>query len=258
MLTVQVDTSRFQSAIAEFATLTRKDLGEVMKQQAASLVSHVIAITPPGGGRGEAFTDSGGIGLAAKKRGEASIAADISKLFPTSTLKHDRLVGMVRDGYEFKTGRGHKDTVREVAETAEDLRRIHQFARNPQTGRTRKMKGTAMAITRKAVLKQYIRQEMAKVGKLNAGWIAAADELGTAGRSVPAWIRRHGRQGGGADVSDRGGRVGVRIFNSQQWFPQGMESRVTLAVERRERGLIKAMEAIVERRARAAQRRMNR
>ncbi len=44
---------------------------------------------------------------------------------------------MVRDDYEFKTGRGHKDTVREVAETAEDLRRIHQFARNPQSGRTR-------------------------------------------------------------------------------------------------------------------------
>lgn len=258
MITASVDTSNLETALAEFAALTRKDLSEVTRQQAGILVGHVIAITPPAGKGGEAFTDSGGIGLSAKKRGEAAIAADIARIFPTSTLKHDTLVGMVKAGFEFQTGKGHKDIVREVAESADDLKRIHQFARNPRTGRTRKMKGIGMAITRKAVLKQYIRQEMAKVGKLNAGWINAARELNTAGRAVPAWITRHGAGRGGADVSDRTGRIGIRIFNSEVWFPSGMDARVALAVRRRENGLKKAAEAVLERRAKAAERRMGR
>lgn len=258
MITVDVDTSRFESAIAEFAKLTRKDISEVYRQQAGILVGHVIAITPPGGKSGQAFTDSGGIGLEAKKRGEAAVAADISRLFPTSNLKHDTLVGMVNAGFEFKTGKGHKDIVREVAESADDLRRIHQFARNPRTGRTRKMKGIGMAITRKSVLKQYIRQEMTKVGKLNAGWINAAREMKTVGRAVPAWITRHGAGRGGANVTERAGKIGITLFNNEVWFPSGMEARVALALRRRENGLLKATEAVMDRRAKAAERRMGR
>ncbi len=258
MIDVKVNTSRLEAAIAEFATLTRKDISEVYRQQAGILVGHVIAITPPGGKGGEAFTDSGGIGLDAKKRGEAVIAADISRLFPTSKLKHETLVGMVNAGFEFQTGKGHKDIVREIAESPEDLRRIHQFARNPRTGRTRKMKGIGMAITRKAILKQYIRQEMAKVGKLNAGWINAAREMKTASRAVPAWITRHGAGRGGANVTERAGKIGITLFNNEVWFPTGMESRVALAVRRRENGLTKAMEAVIARRAAAAERKMGR
>lgn len=258
MITAKVDTSNLEGAIAEFAQLTRADLGEVSKKQAGILVGHVIAITPPGGKSGEAFTDSGGIALSAKKRGEATIASDIAKLFPTSNLPHDRLVAMVADGFEFQTGKGHKDTVRDIAESVDDLERVHQFARNPRTGRTRKMKGIGMAVTRKNVLRQYIRREMAKVGKLNSGWIAAGTELRTASRNIPAWIKRHGSSAGGADISNRGGRISIRIFNTLTWFPQGMEARVALAVRRREAGVRKAMEAVLERRATAAERRMNR
>lgn len=258
MIDVQINTVNLEHALAEFATLSRKELGEVTKQQAGMLVGHVIALTPPGGSRGQAMADTGGISLAAKKRGEAAIAADIAKLFPTSNLPADQLAAMVSRGFEFRTGKGHKDTVREVAESAEDLKRIHQFARSPQSGRTRKMKGIGMAITRKAVLRQYIRQEIAKVGKLNAGWLAAASALRTASRGTPAWITRHGRRPGGADVSDRGARIGIRIYNSQTWFPTGMEARVALAVARRERGLRTAMEAILARRAAVAERRMGR
>lgn len=259
MIDIQVDTSRLEAAMVEFATAGRKELVDVVRQQAGMLVGHVIALTPPGGSAGQSMSDdSGGITLAAKKRGEASIAADIAKIFPTSTLPTKTLDAMVANGYEFQTGKGHKDTVREVAESVDDLRRIHKFARNPKTGRTRKMKGGGMAITRKAVLRQYIRQEMAKVGKLNAGWLNAANELKTASRNVPAWIKRHGSRPGGVDVSERGYRVGIRIFNSQTWFPGNMESRVAIAVNRRERGLIKATEAILERRAKAAERRMGR
>lgn len=258
MIEIRVDTRRLESALSEYANLARKDLGAVVKQQAGILVGHVIALTPPGGRKGEAMTDSGGVSMAAKKRGEANIASDIAKIFPTSNLPIAALQGMVEQGFEWQVGRGQKATVREVAESVEDLRRVHQFARNPKTGRTRKMNGIGMAVTRKAVLRQYIRQEIAKTGKLSAGWLNAGIELRTAPRAMPAWIRRHGNRPGGADVSDRGGRVGIRIFNSQVWFPGNMSTRVALAVARRERGLQKACEAILEKRARAAERRQGR
>lgn len=258
MIGIQINTANLERAIFEFALTTRKELADATIQQAGILVGHVIALTPPGGGKGQAFTENGGISLAAKKRGEASIAADISKIFPTSKLPAERLQAMVANGWEFRTGKGHKDTVREFAESTEDLKRIHSFARNPKTGRTRKMKGIGMAVTRKGILRQYIKQEIAKVGKLNAGWVAAARKLKTASRNVPAWISRHNDRlaTGGADVRKNGSKVGIRIYNTQAWFPSGMESRVALAVARRERGIQVAIEAILEKRAKAAERRM--
>jgi hypothetical protein len=255
---MQADTRGLEDAITEFAKVARKDLGDVVKQQTGILVGHIIALTPPGGKGGDAMNDAGGISLAAKKRGEASIAADITKLFPTSKLPHEQLAAMVAGGFEFRTGKGHKDTVREVAESTEDLRRIHQFARNPRSGRTRKMKGIGMAITRAPILKRYIRQEIAKVGKLNAGWLAAASALRTSKRATPAWITRHGNRPGGADVRDTGPKIGIRIYNSQAWFPASMDARVRISISRRERGIYVAMESILKKRADAAERRMGR
>jgi hypothetical protein len=258
MITVQADTRGLEKAMFDFAMTSRKLLGDVVKQQTGILVGHIIALTPPGGKGGDSMNDAGVISLAAKKRGEASIAADISKLFPTSKLPHDQLASMVAGGFEFRTGKGHKDTVREVAESSEDLRRIHQFARNPRSGRTRKMKGIGMAITRAPILKRYIRQEIAKVGKLNAGWLAAASALKTSKRATPAWITRHGNRPGGAEIKDVGPKVGIRIYNSQTWFPASMDARVRLAIQRRERGIYVAMEAILKKRAQAAERKMGR
>lgn len=257
MLETVVDTSGFETAVLEFASLTRKQLAGVMKEQAGILVGNVIAITPPAGRNGTE-TERGGIALDAKKRGEASIAADISKLFPTSNVSFERLRGMVADGMEFKVGKGSKDVVRDVAETIEDIRRIHQLARNPNTGRTRKGKGAAMAVTHSNLLRRYIKQQQAKVGLLNSGWVRAARELKTANRAIPAWITRHGSSPGGANISEARGMVAIRIFNEQAWFPKGMQDRVESALRRREKGIYKAMEAILERRARAAERRMGR
>lgn len=261
MIDVQIDTSKLEAAIAEFAKLTRKDLGEVTKQQAGILVGHVIALTPPGGKDGQSMTDSGGIGLDAKKRGEARMASDISKLFVTTRLPEaaiDRLI-LDRDfEWENPESGGRTVMVFRKANSMADLATVHKAARNPRNGRTRQAGGGFMAIARPALVKQYIREAIKKVGLLNAGWLNAARELKTASRAVPAWITRHGSQGGGADVKDSGPLVRIRIFNTQAWFPSGMEARIAIAITRREAGLKKAMEAILERRAKAAEKRMGR
>jgi len=264
MLDVQVDTSNLEAAIAEFAKLTRKELGEVTKQQAGILVGHVIALTPPGGGKGQPLGDSGGITLEAKKRGESRIADDISKLFVTTRLPEPVIERILYDetfrDYEWKNpvAGGRDVRVFHRANSIADIAIIHQRGRNPRNGRTRQTGGGSMAITRPALVKAYIKEAIKKVGLLNAGWLNAARELKTASRAVPAWITRHGAQGGGTDVRNSGPGISIRIFNTQTWFPQGMEARVALAVQRREYGLKKAMEAVLERRAKAAEKRQGR
>jgi hypothetical protein len=259
MIDVKVDTTNLEAALAEFAKITRKDLGEVTKQQAGILVGHVIAITPPG--YSALISDSGGISLAAKKAGESRMAADISKVFVTTTLPQPVIERLINDRdflWENPQSGGRKVMVYRRANSLADLAVVHKGARNPRNGRTRQAGGGLMAIARPALVKQYIRESMKKVGLLNAGWLNAARELKTASRAVPAWIKRHGPQSGGATVRDSGARVGIMIYNWQAWFPDSMTGRVALAVQRRENGLRKAMEAILERRAAAAQKKMGR
>lgn len=264
MIDIRLDTSNLEAAIAEFAKLTRKELGEVTRQQAGILVGHVIALTPPGGGKGQSLTDSGGIPLDAKKRGEARIADDISKLFVTTRLPEPVIERVLYDeafrDFEWKNpvSGGRSVRVFQRANSGSDIAIIHQRGRNPRNGRTRQNGGGSMAITRPALVKAYIKQAIKKVGLLNAGWLNAARELKTASRAVPAWITRHGAQGGGSDVRDSGPGISIRIYNTQTWFPNGMEARVALALQRREHGLKKAMEAVLQRRAKAAEKRQGR
>jgi hypothetical protein len=256
MIDIAIDTTSLEASIAELAHMTRKDLGEVTKQQAGILVAHVIAITPPG--HAAAISDKGGIALAAKKAGEASIAADIAKIFPTTRLSPGAIDGLIAQRHQWLGPTGIKLLTHVKANSISDMKLVHAQARNPKSGRTRAMGGRFAAITRPALLKEYIKQETAKIGLLNAGWIGAATALKTAARNVPQWIKRHGRRPGGADIRDSGPMISISIFNSQTWFPGDMQRRVADAVRRREAGLIKAMEAILERRAKAAQDRMNR
>ena len=256
MIDIAIDTSSLEASISEFAALTRKELGQVTKDQAGMLVAHVIAITPPG--HAAAISDKGGISLAAKKAGESSLASDIAKIFPTTRLAPSAIDALIAKQHAWEGPNGSKLVTHVKANSLADMKLIHAQARNPKSGRTRAMNGRFAAITRPALLKEYIKQELAKVGLLNAGWIGAATALKTASRNVPQWIRRHGKKPGGADVRDSGPMISIRIFNSQTWFPGDMQRRVADAVRRREAGLRKAMEAILERRAKAASARMNR
>jgi hypothetical protein len=256
MIDIDIDTSRLEAAIAEFAKLTRKDLGDVTKQQAGMLVAHVIAITPPGSGG--VVSDHGGIPLAAKKSGEAIMGSDIAKIFPTTRLAPAKIDQLIAARHEWEGAGGTKLLTYRRANTLGEMAMVHQEARNPKSGRTRAMGGRFTALVRPALLKQYIKEQIAKVGLLNAGWLAAASELKTASRNVPQWIKRHGRRPGGAEVKDSGGNVLIRIFNAQNWFPGDMTRRVALAISRREAGLKTATTAVLDRNAKKAQAKLDR
>lgn len=257
MIELEADTSALQAAMAEYHAELGKSMPELMRAQGAILVAHMIALTPPARKTGANMSDTGGIELEAKKRGEASVAADIERIFPTTKLKPAAAHAMIANGFEWQVGRGQKMQVREFAETVEHLASVHRYARNPRSGRTRKLGGIGMALTRRPILNQYIRLAKQRVGLLAAGWLAAGRELKTASRHMPAWIKRHGERPGGAQRFGSAANVGVRIYNSQPWFPGNMDARVQIALDRRERGLRKEMAAILARRAERANKRIS-
>lgn len=258
MITVQTNTMSMQRSIGELAkelsARTGKSVEHVTRQQAGILVGQVIAVTPPGTRQGA--TETGGITLAAKKAGEAAIASDIAKLFPTTAMNEERAAGLVSSGHFWKTKAGRVRAT-QTAWTEDDLERLHQAARNPRTGRVRRG-NQWVGVTRRAVLRAFLKRKLAQVGELNAGWLPAARELKTSSRAVPAWIRRHGDQPGGVDVKVSAEGVNVRIFNDQSYFPGGMVWRLDYALKRRQRGMEKALQDLADRAAKRAQRRMGR
>lgn len=255
MLDIRIDTRRLNAAMQEMARESRKDLDVVVREQAGIMVGHLIAMTPPAAGKGQAMNDRGGIELEAKKRGESAIAADLAALFPTTKLKDEEVMRRIDQGFEWGTG-GGKKIIRDFAETEEDLRRIHQSSRSPSTGRVRTGRGQNMALTRAAVLKAYKKKALLKVGHLNAGWLKAARELRTAARATPAWITRHGAKGGGFSILRTQEGLNIAVSNNLPYFPKDMNLRVQRVVFRRGEGLRKALEAMVERKAQKARGKM--
>lgn len=251
MLEIKIDTRRLNAAMQRMAEATKKDLAAVVRQQSGIIVGHLIALTPPGAARGQSMTDTGGIDNAAKKHGEASIAADIAVLFPTTKLASKKIEAMMEAGFQFGTGRGRK-IVRDFAESESDLARIHSASRSAngrvRTGST----GQNMALTRSAIRRAYIKKQQQKVGLLNAGWLPAANELKTAARATPAWIRRHGSKAGGVSFVKTTQGLTITVSNRQNYFPKNMDARIQRAVFRRGDGLRKALFEMTERNARKA------
>jgi len=252
-MTIDINTRSLEIAIFDFAALVKKDVRDIVNQQAGMFVGNVIDITPPGSRSG---SSSGGIGNEAKKRGESSMEADIRKLFPTTKMNEVKVQKLIDSKFNWKRGNETKRIVTQTAWSVDDLRRIHLAARNPNTGRTKVSGGGNMAITRKALLNQYVKEAKAKVGELNAGWLKGAYALKTSTRSTPAWITRHGDRNGSIDFLNRPDFIGVTIFNTNAYFPLDMESRIMSTIARRENALKKASDAILARRAQQASDRM--
>lgn len=258
MFETHVDTSGLTAALKEFSKVSRKSMGKVTREQSAIMVAHLIGHTPPGEMKGRSISDRGGITKEARSRGEARLAADIVALFPTVRKKDETVYSMIDSGYQWGTGRGRK-IIKDFATSVQDLKRIHRFARSPSTGRVRTgSTGQNMALTRAAIRSEYIKQQKKKVGTLNAGWLKAARELKTAKRNTPSWITRHGAKPGGVHFRTTKSGLTITMANNMRYMPRNMASRVSRAVQRREYAMLKAMESIIERNAKQAERRQGR
>lgn len=256
MFVADVDTTQMNLALARFAKESRKEVEEIIEKQSGIIVGHLIAMTPPAKARGANMSDRGGIAASAKKLGEATIRADIASLFPSTRMKREKVEGMIDSGFRWGTGRGAKKISRYAGSVAE-LKRIHAQARSKKTGRVRTGSiGQNMALTKAAIRNQFARDQIKRVGILNAGWLRAARKLKTAKRATPAWITRHGDKPGAVNFRRSRHGLAITVSNHMDYFPKNINQRIQRAVDRRARGLEKAIEAMLERKAKRATKRM--
>ncbi len=149
-----------------------RDMERFWRTQAKGILREIIKGTSPGGRAVH--------GVAAKRRGEMALIADVHKVVEGAPK-------------------------RAVEET--DVNAVVDAARNSR-GRT-KRRDRKIKVPRGAI-RPAIAERKKRVGKLADGWGAAAKELGV---RVPAWQSRH-RSPGRIDITAT--RDGVRIVATNQ------------------------------------------
>lgn len=244
----KLDTTQFEKAAAELASLpSKKPVQEVMRQAAGQVVRRAVDITPPSTGKAS---------HAAKKAGEQTIATDISRIFSVISSKHRAiLMDSPTPGEHGKTF-AHAGAAAIGTLTDKVLSRSQMMAwlkerRNKSTGRVGKIKGggttnweRAMSITTglramdlkkmetglvsRGDYKWFVKEIQKSVGYLAAGWVPAARKLGV---RLPAWIMRH-RAPGYCDVTVS--KTGIRVqFGNEVAFAdnvRGLQRRFQSAV----------------------------
>lgn len=170
MVAIVVDTPDFTRTLQRYVQGTRMDAEQAANRAAAIFMRNAIAITPPGDGK-----QTGQRAALTKQdqyRGNASIRADLAKLFVPIRLKRKR------------------------PEEWPDVAGLHRqaFITGKTPGKSIKRVGNKKYVDR-AKLKTLERHLLSLVGRLAAYWLRAADLVKATG--IPAWVRRHGIRGGG-------------------------------------------------------------
>lgn len=201
---MKFDASRLQTAIKRLAAQSTKTKREICQMAAKGFVRDVVAITPP--------ASQGVTGSAAKKKGEATIAKDVSRIF----LKASPAViaALQEQGGSRREQFGHKGAAAlgqvetrvlhrgAMAQWHADRRRsdgrVMAINRDATTGlRKRDLRGLDVGIVSAADYNWFLKVLEKAVGILAAGWNKAADFLSV---RLPAWVRRHGDSDGQVTV----------------------------------------------------------
>jgi len=199
----QAILARQQAAISP---RNAEGMAKIMRDSGARFVRNVADITPPARGKAD---------IAAKKRGESAIVADLLKLAVVTEVANQTnsssRAGIQRNekGHFVKgSGKVSRSTTGQLLSDASALIELHSrsFAKGGVNPRNRKGKIYVQQSTFDKVAKQL----MARVGWLAAGLNVAAEKLG---RPLPAWIRRHGSKFGKIQVTVS--TSGIRITVTQ-------------------------------------------
>lgn len=203
---VRIDDSQMQRAITRLLEETKREHSVVLREQARGIVRRIIDLTPPANGKTK--------GGAAKKAGEATLRADIFKVFlpvKAGTAEHVPIAA------EHARWRGPNGRVRRGLAVDEKIR----VNRNQ--------------------LAEYLRQELRKVGWLAAGWNAAALALRV---PIPAWISRHGTGHSTSSIKATASSIEIIMTNGTKFAGRArdLERRVKLAVQTQAAALLRRME----------------
>lgn len=240
-ITFSVDAVGFRRALAAYLALSRRGVSAVVMQQTRLLLQRVIAITPPGG--------PGVSGSSARARGEASLRADLNRIFHPMT--REALAAFVA----FYGARSHRAAfahagAASLGEVEEKLLQLHEMGawhdshrradgrvmrvtRTVTTGlRRRDMRGLDQGLVTRHDFETYYKKRAARIGTLAAGWVPA---LRATGGTAPAWISRHNVPGR-LEIHPSDSGLLVTATNSAPFAGgvRGLQSRVTWAARLQE------------------------
>jgi len=208
---IDLDTTKFQAALARFRTISKRSAEIVLREQARGTLRKIIDSTPPGGRNAQ--------GQAAKKRGEAKVEGDIRKLM---------------EGVAAKQASGESP--------AEVLRNNRS-----KDGKGAVVGNVVQKIkVRKSDLAKLIRDKKRMVGFLASGWKSAATKLGI---NIPAWISRHSAPGSGR-IRSTATSIEVSATNQVEGAPAlEMERRVQTALDLQAAAMVRRVEHFAAREA---------
>lgn len=194
-MSIKLDTRNFDRALKAFSETSRKTGQAILLDQARTFVRDVVTITPPN----QDFKIQ-------KGRGISAVRGDIAKV-----MKSTRKTTKVNPAEVHKKFRKERGRIR---------------ANLNNKGRDRRYRVNA------AVLRDYVKKQIDKVGFLAAGWNAAAAKLGT---RLPAWITKHGAKFGTVIVSLSQSGMRISISNEVPYAGNisGLQRRVQAALDRR-------------------------
>lgn len=191
-VTARISTAGLKAAFARFSAQDQKAILEkTIRTDAMGFVRDVIAITPPGH-QGKPLV-SGAKGESAVAAGEAAIRRDAKKLaVPVKDGILDRAAAQNRDGDKVVLWRDDDGTLVAATRaafmpraTVEMLTAMHasRFVRGRMRGREIKRINEGKwsvwrdPVVPRSVFDAFVARQIAKVGKLAGGWVAAARAL---------------------------------------------------------------------------------
>ena len=213
---LEIDTSRFNRALGEFALHSKKTGAEILLDQSRLFIQKAIRLTPPGQGRESPS--------AARKMGEESVKDDLHRIFrpkdPSYLEYLERIAGtdkVISNVLRRKDGTPYLIDFDVILFGRDSLVPFHEAHRSKTTGRV--FKSNRDVTTGRRSIDQgrgdiafvpednyawFERRAIARVGVLASGWNKAALLLNA---KVPPWIARHGL--GRGDISIDIGSSGV-------------------------------------------------
>lgn len=199
-ISAELDISRLVTKLKRLPDEVDTLMHDELRRNARLLVSSsgnvpgLVQVTPPNNGQSR--------GTRARKQGEATLTADIWRVYGTPGNLFALIKGQIDDNsaraFWLYVKKRDWEKVAEITLAAVGLRlqefddgAAHRSARARTTGRVSKKQRKVIYVADPKWIESYIKEKKANVGLLAAAPLAAANsKLGNI-RGVPSWIARH-------------------------------------------------------------------
>lgn len=220
MITVQVNSQAWTSALEQYRREEKKDLGQILRQQGRLLAVQLALITRPTG-KSSAVRDSQRKSIENDVlRGLWSYERLAEKLGHAGTEWTKRVSEAARAGNAaalralFDGSTWEPVAINPAVDTAKAL-----SIRDPKTGKSRRNIPVSQkqVVTAANSITNFARKRAEKGGIGKGGWAGAAVPLGGT-RGIPGWVNKHSKHGTAVDHASKDENPYVVLRNNVRYI----------------------------------------